>query len=104
MSPNGEVAFFVVRVQYLFGGYRPLMEAADRQSTPGQQDLGGSSSDGRGFNTCKPQRITITIAHSVHEALLRESDRQGRSLSNLASFWLEQQAGATRTGAEWQRR
>jgi hypothetical protein len=49
-----------------------------------------------GHSTRKPQRITITISQSVHLMLLEESDRQGRSLSNLASFWLEQQAEATR--------
>ena len=40
----------------------------------------------------KPQRITITVSHSVHQALMEESLYQGRSLSNLASVWLEQQA------------
>jgi predicted HicB family RNase H-like nuclease len=45
-----------------------------------------------GYSSRKPQRITITVSHSVHEALVEESFSQGRSLSNLASFWLEQQA------------
>jgi hypothetical protein len=45
-----------------------------------------------GSSSRKPQRITITVSHSVHEALVEESFSQGRSLSNLASFWLEQQA------------
>jgi len=54
--------------------------------------LGYSSRNG----SRKPQRITITVSHSVHQALLEESYVQGRSLSNLASFWLEQQAEATR--------
>jgi predicted HicB family RNase H-like nuclease len=40
----------------------------------------------------KPKRISITVSHSVHEALVEESLFQGRSLSNLASYWLEQRA------------
>jgi len=44
----------------------------------------------------KPQRITITVSHSVHQALVEESLYQGRSLSNLASFWLPQQAELVR--------
>ncbi len=40
----------------------------------------------------KPQRISITVSHSVHEALVEESLSQGRSLSNLASYLLEHQA------------
>jgi predicted CopG family antitoxin len=40
----------------------------------------------------KPQRVTITISYQVYSELVKESDWQGRSLSNLASFWLEQQA------------
>lgn len=42
--------------------------------------------------TRKPQRITITVSWSVYKALLNASDQQGRSLSNLAAFWLERQA------------
>ncbi len=45
-----------------------------------------------GISCRKPQRITITVSHSVHQALMEESLYQGRSLSNLASVWLEQQA------------
>jgi hypothetical protein len=36
-----------------------------------------------------PQRITITVSYSIHEALLQRSDNEGRSLSNLAAFLLE---------------
>lgn len=38
----------------------------------------------------KPQRITITIPQAVYEDLGEMSIRQGRSMSNLASFLLEQ--------------
>lgn len=36
-----------------------------------------------------PKRITITIPHSTYEYLLKRSDYEGRSLSNLAAFLLE---------------
>jgi predicted HicB family RNase H-like nuclease len=62
-------------------GASPGELAVDRQ----QQEL-------RGISCRKPQRITITVSHSVHQALMEESLHQGRSLSNLASVWLEQQA------------
>lgn len=37
----------------------------------------------------KPVRITITVPHSTHQALAERSDQEGRSLSNLAAFMLE---------------
>ena len=43
------------------------------------------------YSTRKPQRVTITVPYRVYAALLQESDYQGRSLSKLASVWLEQQ-------------
>ena len=43
------------------------------------------------YSRRKPQRVTITVPYRVYAALLQESDYQGRSLSNLASVWLEQQ-------------
>jgi len=36
-----------------------------------------------------PKRISITIPHNAYEHLLKQSDLQGRSLSNLAAFLLE---------------
>lgn len=36
-----------------------------------------------------PQRISITVAWHVVQALQRRADDQGRSLSNLAAFELE---------------
>ncbi|TCD57021.1 ribbon-helix-helix domain-containing protein [Synechococcus sp. BS55D] len=37
-----------------------------------------------------PQRITITIAYTVYEQLIERSSTQGRSISNLAAYLLEQ--------------
>jgi hypothetical protein len=36
-----------------------------------------------------PKRISITIPHDTYERLLRQSDYEGRSLSNLAAYLLE---------------
>ena len=36
-----------------------------------------------------PSRISITIPHALHQALLKRSDCEGRSLSNLCAFLLE---------------
>ena len=44
------------------------------------------------YSTRKPQRVTITVPYRVYEVLVQESDHQGRSLSNLASYWLEAQS------------
>ena len=35
------------------------------------------------------QRLTITVAHSTLEALVDRSQHEGRSLSNLAAYLLE---------------
>ncbi|MBW0174355.1 MAG: hypothetical protein KXJ50_06255 [Vulcanococcus sp.] len=35
------------------------------------------------------QRLTITVAYSTLNALIERSDREGRSLSNLAAYLLE---------------
>lgn len=47
-----------------------------------------------GLERCmrKPQRLTITVPWKLYQQLLACSDREGRSLSNLASYWLERQA------------
>lgn len=37
----------------------------------------------------RPVRVTITIPHHAYEALVDRSNKQGRSLSNLAAFLLE---------------
>jgi tRNA(Ile)-lysidine synthase TilS/MesJ len=39
-------------------------------------------------------RISITVSQSIHDLMLQECTVQGRSLSNLASFWIKQQAEA----------
>ncbi|WP_398326032.1 hypothetical protein [Vulcanococcus sp.] len=35
------------------------------------------------------QRLTITVAHATLDALVERSNREGRSLSNLAAYLLE---------------
>lgn len=37
-----------------------------------------------------PQRISATISWSTHQLLLERSDTEGRSVSNLAAFLLEE--------------
>ena len=60
----------------------------------------GSKPLGRlGHLTRKPQRISITIPYALYQALVQASDYQGRSLSNLASFLLEEQLFFKGTGA-----
>lgn len=36
-----------------------------------------------------PKRISITVPHRAYEQLLDRSNKEGRSLSNLAAFLLE---------------
>jgi len=51
----------------------------------------GLSSDTDGENTfLSPQRITITVPAITFKKLLRRSLIEGRSLSNLAAYLLEQ--------------
>ena len=38
----------------------------------------------------QPRRLSITVSASVHQSLLDHSGQQGRSLSNLAAYLLEQ--------------
>lgn len=40
--------------------------------------------------TRRPRRVSITVPDSTYQELLDRSDHQGRSLSNLASYLLEQ--------------
>lgn len=42
----------------------------------------------------KPQRITVTISWILYQRLLRRSDQEGRSLSNLAAHLLEKELPA----------
>jgi hypothetical protein len=39
--------------------------------------------------TRKPVRVTITVSYRVSEALSERSQEEGRSISNLAAFLLE---------------
>lgn len=41
----------------------------------------------------KPQRLSITVSHSVADHLISQSTSQGRSISNLAAYLLEQALG-----------
>ncbi|MCX5936726.1 MAG: hypothetical protein NTW02_00590 [Cyanobium sp. LacPavin_0920_WC12_MAG_62_9] len=70
-----------------------------RNFSSGMSNPSGNQTERLGNISRKPQRITITVSHYVHEALVEESFQQGRSLSNLASFWLEQQADLARKRA-----
>ena len=38
----------------------------------------------------QPRRISITLSYHVHEALLSRSEEEGRSVSNLCAFLLEE--------------
>jgi hypothetical protein len=38
----------------------------------------------------QPRRISITLSYHVHEALLNRSEVEGRSVSNLCAFLLEE--------------
>jgi hypothetical protein len=38
----------------------------------------------------RPKRITITVNHSLYLKLVERSSREGRSISNLASYLLSQ--------------
>jgi hypothetical protein len=40
----------------------------------------------------KPRKISVTIPRHVYDVLLSQSEAQGRSLSSLASYWLQLQA------------
>ena len=37
----------------------------------------------------QPRRISITLSYHVHEELLKRSEEEGRSMSNLCAFLLE---------------
>ena len=42
--------------------------------------------------TRHPMRITITVSHALYDYLGQRSHQEGRSLSNLAAFLLENTA------------
>jgi hypothetical protein len=37
----------------------------------------------------QPRRISITLSYHVHEELLKRAEEEGRSMSNLCAFLLE---------------
>ncbi len=43
----------------------------------------------------RPVRVTVTVPQGVYERLVQRSGQEGRSISNLASFLLEQGLSAT---------
>jgi len=45
-----------------------------------------------------PRRITITVPYQLYQRLVEQSDREGRSLSNLAAFLLERSCGSSLDG------
>ena len=45
-----------------------------------------------------PRRISISLSHALHEALLSRSDNEGRSVSNLCAYLLEHALEAERRG------
>ena len=45
-----------------------------------------------------PKRISITIPHNAYENLIKQSDEEGRSMSNLAAFLLESALGKQASG------
>jgi hypothetical protein len=57
--------------------------------------------------TRHPMRITITVSHALYDYLGQRSQEEGRSMSNLAAFILEntvEEAPLTRGQvASWQR-
>ena len=49
-----------------------------------------AANDLQKFASRSPKRVTITLAYSTFEMLVQRSNEEGRSLSNLAAFILEQ--------------
>jgi hypothetical protein len=49
-----------------------------------------TANDLQKFANRSPKRITITLSYSTLEMLVKRSNEEGRSLSNLAAFILEQ--------------
>jgi hypothetical protein len=50
----------------------------------------GTTNSLRSFRSRSPKRLTITIPYTVFGSLEQRSAEEGRSLSNLAAFLLEQ--------------
>ena len=71
---------FIISLLFIRGS--PAMSATSANSP-----LSGGS-----VLTRKPQRLTITVSWSVYQSLIDASDEQGRSISNMAAYWLERQS------------
>lgn len=50
------------------------------------------------------RRISITLPHHTYVRLMAQSDREGRSLSNLAAFLLERSIHQANQNAKAERR
>jgi hypothetical protein len=50
----------------------------------------------------QPRRISITLSYHIHEALLNRSEEEGRSVSNLCAFLLEEALRARPTFLQFQ--
>jgi len=48
----------------------------------------------------KPVRVTVTVPWMTHEALVLHSSNEGRSVSNLVSFLLQQHLNRLATHAQ----
>lgn len=59
---------------------------------PNPFEPGSAQEQVRRLTSRKPQRLTITVSWKLYDRLIHESNLEGRSLSNLACFWLEQHA------------
>lgn len=64
----------------------------ERQFHPRQPILPGPITMNQRMHVMQrqPRRISITLSHQVHESLLCRSEEEGRSLSNLCAFLLEE--------------
>jgi len=51
---------------------------------------GVNKDSGKGSDSLSPKRISVTLPDSIMKKLLKKSLKEGRSLSNLAAFLVEQ--------------
>ena len=51
---------------------------------------GVNKDSGTGSDSLSPKRISVTLPDSTMKKLLKKSLKEGRSLSNLAAFLVEQ--------------
>jgi len=82
LSTSGLQALGAFIISLLFIRGSPAMSATSASSP-----LNGGS-----VLTRKPQRLTITVSWSVYRSLIDASEEQGRSISNMAAYWLERQS------------